>query len=514
MAATLVKLSANIVPIGTKITGGSVTSVGLIVPGDFSVSGSPITTAGSITINQPVNFVKVDGTRPLTAGWTAGNFSITSANSVAYVNVATKASGGVGTLGSPWIGWDSAITWVANVFYYFPAGFYSAASSPAGWAIDGIILCGEGPYATVLKFTGAGDAFTIQNPTYVNNMHVKVCDMALLGVAGNTNGFHFKNLHRSTFRNLRAYGALSAAGFLFEGGTGGIAENLTSSTIDGGWTSAAVNGIKLDQSGAGQPITAMTFINPRVDNMTGSGILLTSATFNHFAGGFAEFCNRGIETTATTCWANVFDGMDTESNTTDGYLLAGFDNMILGGQSIDILHVPSGANNNTVIGGLHNKITLDAGSLQTTLVGFSYNSNAGNLTDNGTMTRRINLRDQTSGANIADRVFGGAEFHATDITLGNGDNNDFALPDGSYFRIIGPSGAFALTGMTGFYDGRRVTLVNTTAQTFTVKYDITSTAANRFYNAGGANLTVGASLTAVTVVYDSLYSRWLVVSNH
>src|ERR1035441_3540210 len=83
------------------------------------------TTGGTGGSVSTAGLVKADGTVPLAAPWAAGNFNITSKNSTAWINVAQQPPGGAGAVGSPWTGWDTAITWTAGTTYYAPAGFYS-----------------------------------------------------------------------------------------------------------------------------------------------------------------------------------------------------------------------------------------------------------------------------------------------------------------------------------------------------------------------------------------------------
>jgi len=73
------------------------------------------------------------------------------------VNVNSYATAGAGTSASPWTGWDTAITWTPDVTYFSPEGWYSLASSPAGWAQTRMRLIGSRAY---MRFTGAGNGFS------------------------------------------------------------------------------------------------------------------------------------------------------------------------------------------------------------------------------------------------------------------------------------------------------------------------------------------------------------------
>lgn len=67
-----------------------------------------------------------------------------------------------------------------------------------------------------------------------------------------------------------------------------------------------------------------------------------------------------------------------------------------------------------------------------------------------------------------------------------------------------------LTGLTGGADGRVIALANVGAQALVIKHDVTSTAANRFYCPGNADVTLAAN-TTVLIQYDSTSSRWRVI---
>lgn len=110
-------------------------------------------------------------------------------------------------------------------------------------------------------------------------------------------------------------------------------------------------------------------------------------------------------------------------------------------------------------------------------------------------------------------VAGALSTRAATLTLGNGNNNNVAISDSSFLLISGPTGAFTLTGMTGGYDGRIVTLINTTGQNMTITNDATSTAANRFLTSTGLSLvTVGTG--SFVAIYDATASRWRIISSN
>lgn len=73
----------------------------------------------------------------------------------AEVFVHEAATGGVGTSGDPWTGWDTAITWAAHKRYKLKPGWYSYSTSP-NFGLAGLELIAEpGAY---LRHTGTGNA--------------------------------------------------------------------------------------------------------------------------------------------------------------------------------------------------------------------------------------------------------------------------------------------------------------------------------------------------------------------
>lgn len=113
-AATLVGTTRSITA-GSGLAGGG----DLSADRSFSISASAITDA-----MLAVPYVKADGTRALTGNWNAGSSSITSGNSLSWVNVAKLAGvTGTGASGTPYVGWDTQLT-AASTIYYFPGGYY------------------------------------------------------------------------------------------------------------------------------------------------------------------------------------------------------------------------------------------------------------------------------------------------------------------------------------------------------------------------------------------------------
>lgn len=96
------------------------------------------------------------------------------------------------------------------------------------------------------------------------------------------------------------------------------------------------------------------------------------------------------------------------------------------------------------------------------------------------------------------------------LALVNGANDDIAVGNHSFIRITGPTGAFNITSLGTPYNGKIVTLVNTTAFAMTITNAAgTGTAANRIVTSTNADLVgTAGNQTSVTLIYDSTTARW------
>ena len=101
-----------------------------------------------------------------------------------------------------------------------------------------------------------------------------------------------------------------------------------------------------------------------------------------------------------------------------------------------------------------------------------------------------------------DPVVAGDNIGNTSITLVNGANENFALPNnGGMYNLGGPTAAFSIGGLKNGWPGRRLTLHNPTGQTLTLLANSgASTAANRIYTEGNANVTI-SPLGTFTLAY-------------
>jgi hypothetical protein len=101
----------------------------------------------------------------------------------------------------------------------------------------------------------------------------------------------------------------------------------------------------------------------------------------------------------------------------------------------------------------------------------------------------------------------------TSYTAANGVNNNISIGRWTFVRITGPTAAFSITGIAGGVDGKIVILYNSTSQSFTISNDnASSTAANRIWTLNSTGDIVISGKGCVKLIYSTLDSRWLVIS--
>jgi hypothetical protein len=105
---------------------------------------------------------------------------------------------------------------------------------------------------------------------------------------------------------------------------------------------------------------------------------------------------------------------------------------------------------------------------------------------------------------------------SANIALVNGLNSNVNTPVTALFRITGPSAAYSIGGFQFGVDGRRITVLNTVAQTLTLaNEDASSVAANRITTLTGANLVLSATRISVAdLIYDATTQRWIVLGTN
>ena len=105
---------------------------------------------------------------------------------------------------------------------------------------------------------------------------------------------------------------------------------------------------------------------------------------------------------------------------------------------------------------------------------------------------------------------GGFAAHPNNDTLSNGVNNNIAVGNYSFIRIVGPTAPFTITGMAAGVDGQHVRLCNITGQDMTIADSSTlSSLGNRIETNVNADIIIKGPVPILDMTYDAATSQWL-----
>lgn len=304
---------------------------------------------------------------------------------VVWVN--EQASGGTGTAGDPWTGWDTAITWAASTEYRFPKGYYSYATSP-NFLLTGLALVGES--GTVLKYTGSGDAvtFTAGSDTWV--FDVRMENFIIEGNSGADNGLVLQGVRGGYFKHIEIREFTESA-FISRACVCNIFDNLYVPR-EAYVTTVPRNGILLDARAAdGNQTTVWVFNNAVVEGASEKGVYIKNSFWNVFNGGTSEGLDgKGMVIDANGAGpiindGNIFIGFDFEANGTEPNVeVRGNSNHFLNCNATGTFRIYPGKRH-LVSGGGYESITIDSGVTSACLKSVEL---TGTLTDNGFATRK------------------------------------------------------------------------------------------------------------------------------
>lgn len=124
-----------------------------------------------------------------------------------------------------------------------------------------------------------------------------------------------------------------------------------------------------------------------------------------------------------------------------------------------------------------------------------------------------NVGINTPSPNTTLDVNGTIAYRESSVTLINADNNNLVLSNFSFFKIIGPTGNFAITGIAGGFNGKVITLYNATNFAMTIRnLSASSSAANQIKTLTGSDLVFATGNSSVTIQYSALDTKWIVVA--
>lgn len=352
--------------------------------------------------------------------------------------VDSAATGGAGTEGNPWTGWDTAITWTAWTEYRFPKGYYSYATSP-NFCLEGLALVGE--QGAVLKYTGTDKAvnFSAADDTWV--FYNRMENLRVQGHANADYGLWLVGLRSATFRNVKIFD-FKEASLTTKSCVANVFDNIY---IPHDATTKPKNGVVLDAR-PNQQTTVCNFINLIVEGASEKGIWIKNSFWNNFYGGAAENLHgQGLVITSNTTVpsyggatnndGNMFLGFDFElNNQTVGGAnveVRGYNNQFYGCNATGLFHLIEGKSHVVKGGGLAN-VTIDNG------VGFTEFSQLifrGTFTDNGNSTFSFGAVDENA---TGSATIGSLPVHVRTVNHvdGSGPNLNTNCNLGNVFRTV------------------------------------------------------------------------------
>ena len=315
----------------------------------------------------------------------------------APVNVLDYISGGTGTSGDPYVGWDTATPWAANTEFKFPKGVFqysTTLSLPYAY----IYIHGVG-VGTTLKFTGTGNCISFDSVSGINSPRIE--SLCIDGNANATNGIYTNNANYGVCKDVTIRN-VSGAGFRSLFGVYWLIQNFYMGSNFGAITTYASAGIYLGLGGsASSTVTAYTIINANIAECINSGIDINNGWGNTIIGGAVEANQQQGLFINTNAHDNLINNLYIEGNLVYAILCGGTGNDFIGvwcaGNSFDSpFKLTSTTTVNHIFGGVYEKIIIDAGAFAN---GFT-NSRCGIFNDSGNGTTVDNLFSAATAAYV------------------------------------------------------------------------------------------------------------------
>lgn len=183
-----------------------------------------------------------------------------------------------------------------------PPGTYDVLSLP-NWGIEDFRVIADGQ--VVLHFTGTGAACTLSGGSY----HTTLQGLTFKGNASCTNLLVLNGVHHTRVIDCQATDGTGAGLRITGGSVAGYVESFRCSSNEDAFATQPANGILIDNG------YDITFANPIIEGVSGTGIKITSGSWHTFTGGTSEGNACGIELDGTDTAYNTFIGMDLEANT-------------------------------------------------------------------------------------------------------------------------------------------------------------------------------------------------------
>lgn len=363
--------------------------------------------------------------------------SLGSLGQTHLVDVHKFVSGGAGTVESPWLGWDSAITWSENTQYDFRDGVYAFTNSP-NFAKNFLKLNGKN---TILKHTGAGRTMLIDAGAASTGVVVGLdINIRLLGNATSTGV-----LCRGVCQSKLTLDFNDVPNVCFEEIACILNDYvLKSSPVQRGRT-IAPNTFLSSAKRSGIPCAGNTY-KIVAENIVGTALLLNDNIHSKFSGSIL-YANVGVDTSVTSSY-NTFENLMVTASSTQDIKDSGVRNTfsnVRSTRSASFL-----GNGTAIVNGLYNELVLRG---QDQSVGPTlYGINGGKL-DNGGIATSLNsvLNAETGkyeldqGREIKNLNVKGKTLLSAD-TLSVGEGQIYKTPIGQVcFGTSQPTGVARLT---------------------------------------------------------------------
>jgi len=296
---------------------------------------------------------------------------------------------GVGTVGDPWTGWDTTITWASGGKYVFEAGYYSYATAP-NWAKAGIDLEGRGD--VYLVHTGSGSGIDLTADPAIFGVRMK--NFKLIGNDNTDIGLEIDAVHHSNIEDVLILKMAAAGiGMLNSFTVLNNYKNIQVSTNVPDSGTMPTTGLKMTLGlGAGRP-TANTFDNFIAEGVSGTGIDIDDSNNNYFYGGASEGYDIGISIDNES-FNNTFIQFYGEINTTsDINIIDGHRNVFINPYCNGSSFKVDDGDNNSVYGGTISSVLIGASAKNTYLSNVAW----GNITNSSTTTTIIAPVNVTTG---------------------------------------------------------------------------------------------------------------------
>lgn len=283
------------------------------------------------------------------------------------VYVTQFATGGDGTSGNPYTGWDAAIgTFLSNTTYLFDAGKYYSYSTPIVILnTTNTRLVGAGPF--FLKFTGTGIALTVKSTALGGHYYNGIENAVIIGNANATEGLYLEASHHAFIRaDVRD---VSQKAFHFKFAVGGT-YYLRCSQNGNPFSVVPVNGIYTEILGGGETFQRNE-VYAIIEGMSGDGVVLSGARQNRVVGTSEGNGGRGVYILSGSSSNRI--EMDNESNGAADFDLYGDFNVLDNVLSTGLTVIRSGSKKNVIRGGELNSLTIESGASFPYLENVNYN---------------------------------------------------------------------------------------------------------------------------------------------